>query len=59
MGIEKSKLDMAQLRKEIRRLTVRQELYRVLKDELTKLDHWKQQGKWNPKGFNGKHAKDI
>jgi hypothetical protein len=59
MGIEKSKLNMEQLRKEIRRLTNRQELYRVLKEELTKLDHWKQQGKWNPVGFNKKHDKHF
>jgi hypothetical protein len=59
MGIEKSKIDMAQLRKEIGRLTNRQELYRVLKEELTKLDHWKQQGKWKPIGFNKGHEKDI
>lgn len=51
MGIEKSRLDLSQLRKELRRLTNRQELYRVLKEELTKLDHWKQQKRGKPRRF--------
>lgn len=48
MGGKKSKLDFNQLRMEIRQLNNRKELYRVLKEELTKIDHWKQQGRGNP-----------
>ncbi len=43
MGGDKTKLDLEQLRIEIRSLTNRKLLYRVLKEELTKIDHWKQQ----------------
>jgi hypothetical protein len=48
MGIEKSKIDMVQLRKEIQRLTTRQELYTVLREELLKLDYWKQKARGKP-----------
>lgn len=48
MGGQKSKLDFEQLRLEIRELNNRKLLYRVLKEELTKIDHWKQQGRGDP-----------
>jgi hypothetical protein len=41
MGTIKSKIDLDQLRVELRRLTNEQALYHVLKDELTKLGWWK------------------
>lgn len=51
----KSKIDFEQLRQEIRRLNRHQALYRLLKDELTKIDHWKQQGRGNPiKAFHSR-----
>ena len=37
----KSKIDLEQLRKEIRGMSVRSQLYKVLKEELIKQDHWK------------------
>jgi len=51
MGGKKTKLDLNQLRLEIRALTHDKELYVVLRDELIKIDHWKQQkrGKPNPR----------
>jgi hypothetical protein len=48
----KSKLDHNQLRKEIREMSVRSKLYKLLEEELTYQDHWKQKGRWNPTGFN-------
>lgn len=50
MGVEKSKIDLKQLRTEIRKMTFRRQLYQVLKEELTKLGWWKQRkrGKPNP-----------
>jgi hypothetical protein len=50
MGGKKTKLDLEQLRLEIRTLTPDKQLYTVLKEELLKIDHWKQQkrGKPNP-----------
>ncbi len=44
----KTKLDFNQLRVEIRAMNNRKALYRLLKEELTKLDHWKQQGRGDP-----------
>ena len=41
MGGKKTKLDLEQLRKEIRCLTKRKGLYNVLRDELSKLGYWK------------------
>ena len=51
MGGNKTKLDLEQLRLEIRTLTPDKQLYTVLKEELSKIDHWKQQkrGKPNPR----------
>jgi protein associated with RNAse G/E len=50
MGGNKTKLDLEQLRQEIRDLNYNKELYAVLREELTKLGHWKQlkRGKPNP-----------
>ena len=45
----KSKLDFEQLRAEIRVMTRDSKLYALLQEELTKLDHWKQQARGNPK----------
>jgi hypothetical protein len=46
----KSKIDQSQLRFEIRNMTYKSSLYRVLKEELSNLDYWKQRprGKPNP-----------
>jgi hypothetical protein len=51
MGGTKTKIDLKQLRIEVRNLTPDKELYLVLRDELTKLGHWKQlkRGKPNPR----------
>ena len=50
MGAEKSKIDLNQLSIEIKRMTMRRQLYKVLKKELTELGYWKQRkrGKPNP-----------
>lgn len=48
MGGEKSKLDFEQLREEIRTLNNRKELYRLLKEELGNIDHWKQKARGDP-----------
>ena len=50
MGGNKTKLNLTQLRQEIRDLNYNKELYIVLKEELTKLGHWRQliRGKPNP-----------
>lgn len=42
-----TKIDIAQLRIEIRNLSRKQKLYRVLRDELSKQGHWKQKPKRN------------
>lgn len=53
-----SKIDFEQLRVEIRDLNNRKQLYRVLKEELTKIDHWKQQRRGDPaKAFNARGKK--
>ena len=62
MGGIKTKIDLEQLRIEIRNLQWGTSLYKVLKEELTKIDHWKQQKRGNPiKAFNsrGNNAKNI
>ncbi len=43
-----SKVDLVQLAKEIRQLNRHQKLYRVLRDELSKIGHWKQRVRGNP-----------
>lgn len=46
----KSKIDLNQLRKEVQLMSCRSELYNLLRDELTKLGHWKQKPRGKP-GF--------
>lgn len=58
MGGKKSKLNFKQLRLEIRNLNNRKQLYRVLKEELTKIDHWKQQKRGDPKKAFQSRGKD-
>jgi hypothetical protein len=49
----KSKIDLEQLSLEIQNLKPTQKLYQVLKDGLTKIDHWKQQKRGKPRrNFN-------
>jgi len=43
-----TKIDIAQLRKEIRSLNRHQLLYRVLRDELARIGHWKMQARGDP-----------
>lgn len=47
----KSKINSEQLRKEIRGMTYDSSLYKLLKEELSEIDHWKgkKRGKPNPK----------
>jgi len=45
---KKCKIDLPELRKEIREMTRHDELYYVLQEELTNVDHWKAQGRGNP-----------
>ena len=61
MGGNKTKLDLEQLRQEIRDLNYNKELYAVLREELTKLGHWKQlkRGKPNPMFTKRQNEKDI
>jgi len=44
-----SKIDLEQLREEIRELKRHQPLYRLLRDELMKLGFWKFRPRGNPK----------
>jgi len=44
-------VDLVALRLAIRSMTRKQEIYRVLKEELTALGYWKQQGRGRP--FDG------
>lgn len=46
-------VDLVALRAAIREMTRKQELYRVLKEELTARGYWKQQGRGKP--FDGSH----
>ena len=53
-----TKIDLKQLRIEIRGLNRRQVLYKVLKEELERIDHWKLQGRGNPaKAYRSRKAK--
>ena len=45
---ERSKIDLVQLTKEIRSMNSRKKLYQVLKNELTKLGHWRDRPRGNP-----------
>ena len=44
-----TKIDLNQLRKEIRTLNRHKALYRVLKEELSAIDHWKNNPRGDPK----------
>ena len=44
-----SKIDLAQLSKEIRKLNRNKALYKVLKEELSAIDHWKNRPRGDPK----------
>lgn len=48
---QKTQIDHERLRLEIRNMTYDSSLYKLLKDELTPLDHWKgkKRGKPNPR----------
>ena len=48
MGGIKSKLNFGQLREEIRELNNRKSLYRLLKEELGRIGHWKQKARGDP-----------
>jgi hypothetical protein len=48
---QKSKIDLEQLRVEIRRLKITQKLYKVLKEELTKINHWKNLKRGKPRRY--------
>ena len=53
MKWNKSKIDHEQLRKEIQTMSVRSRLFKLLREELGKLGHWKQKPRGNPKaGYN-------
>ena len=53
-----SKLDLNQLRIEIRKLHRSHELYRLLREELGKIGHWKQKPRGDPKkGFQARGKK--
>jgi len=57
--LKMSKIDLEQLAKEIRGLDRRQELYRVLKEELTKQGYWKQRARGNPaKGYQAMKSRE-
>ena len=43
------KIDVNQLAFEIQHMNRHKKIYRVLRQELTKVDHWKQQKRGNPK----------
>jgi len=42
------KIDYEQLKKEIRNLNRHKKLYRFLRDELSRIGHWKMQPRGNP-----------
>ncbi len=42
------KIDLEQLRKEIREMSRKTMLYEVLRDELTELGYWRRLGRGNP-----------
>ena len=43
-----TKIDVNQLAFEIQHMNRHKKIYRVLREELTKVDHWKQQCRGNP-----------
>lgn len=44
-----TRIDLNQLRKEIRKLNRNKALYRVLKEELSAIGHWKNKPRGDPK----------
>ena len=49
----KSKINQEQLRREIQAMSPSSKLFKLIKEELTKLGHWKQKPRGNPKaGYN-------
>ena len=51
----KSKIDFEQLRLEIRKMSSSSKLYKIIKEELIKQDHWKQKARGNPmKAFHSR-----
>ena len=48
-----TKIDFDQLRREIRQLDRHQPLYKLLKEELDRLGHWKQQPRGKPFSDDG------
>jgi len=50
-----TKIDLDQLRREIRQMNRRQALYKVLKEELGRLGYWKLRARGDPvKAFNSR-----
>lgn len=49
-------IDLNELRQAIRKLNRQQPLYRVLRDELTLIDHWKQKKRGKP---NTRFSKEL
>ena len=47
----KSKINIEQLREELQRLKPTQLLYKLLKEELTKVGHWKNLKRGKPRRF--------
>jgi protein associated with RNAse G/E len=51
------KIDVNQLAYEIQHMNRHKKIYRVLREELTKLDHWKQARRGDPtKGYNSRKS---
>ena len=56
----KSKVDLNQLRLEIQKMTRHDDIYIFLRDELTKVDHWKKQRRGDPiKAYNSRGKRDL
>jgi len=57
--MEMTKIDLKQLRKEIRELNRTKVLYRLLRDELSAIGHWKQRPRGDPvKGYRARGKKN-
>lgn len=53
-----TKIDLEQLRQEIRKLNRHQKLYQILRDELDRIGHWKLKGRGNPmKAYQARRQK--
>ena len=53
MGGIKTQIDLEQLQKEVRSMSPRSKLYKILRNELSRIGHWKQlkRGKPNPRNI--------